>query len=95
MPHKPHTIIAIPNIAPVTLSMHSLNITMPQKKETITIRLDHVPCATAKPALRMPYIAATPAGTQNIPETIPHGENISSSPNKSTIQHDAKQAAVL
>ena len=33
---------------------------------------DHVPTATASPADRMPYIPATPPGTQKRPDSMPY-----------------------
>eukprot|EP00520_Triparma_pacifica_P020201 CAMPEP_0118635164 /NCGR_PEP_ID=MMETSP0785-20121206/1931_1 /TAXON_ID=91992 /ORGANISM="Bolidomonas pacifica, Strain CCMP 1866" /LENGTH=138 /DNA_ID=CAMNT_0006526181 /DNA_START=689 /DNA_END=1104 /DNA_ORIENTATION=+ len=46
---------------------------IPQTKDTRTINVLHVPCATARPAFWTAYIAATPPGTQNNPDTIPQG----------------------
>jgi len=45
----------------------------PHTKETTTMREVHTPCPTARPQLEMETTAATPAGTQKVALTKPHG----------------------
>ena len=48
---------------------------IPHVKLTNTIHDDEIPNETHNPAFWIAYMVATPPGTQNNPETIPHGVN--------------------
>mmetsp|Transcript_8814 Transcript_8814/g.19780 ORF Transcript_8814/g.19780 Transcript_8814/m.19780 type:complete len:238 (+) Transcript_8814:3704-4417(+) len=75
IPIKP--IIKVPHAqhAPSLDLTRSSKTIIPQKNEVKTITDDHVPTATASPAVRMPYIPAHPPGTQKSPDKMPHFVN--------------------
>jgi hypothetical protein len=73
----------------------SSKIKIPHVNDTITIKQLHRPILIAKPALRMLKTTAVPPGTQNMPDTIPHGVKEYFTPNKSTIQQSKKHMVLL
>mmetsp|Transcript_3631 Transcript_3631/g.5562 ORF Transcript_3631/g.5562 Transcript_3631/m.5562 type:complete len:227 (+) Transcript_3631:3075-3755(+) len=77
-------------------STRSWNTKIPQQKETKTDILDDVAAVIANPAVRALTTYATPAGTQNNPESNPNGVNLKcSTPKKRTLKDEIMQRAVL
>mmetsp|Transcript_680 Transcript_680/g.1033 ORF Transcript_680/g.1033 Transcript_680/m.1033 type:complete len:89 (-) Transcript_680:203-469(-) len=85
----------IPKHAPTIDVTASSKMKMPHTKETNTIKLEPRPRVTANPAFLIPYIVAVPAGTQNMPDTIPHGVNEKGRPINKTTQLVRKPMNVL
>jgi hypothetical protein len=63
------------NVAPDLEWTGSPNTKMPQTKLTRQMKLLPIPTPMARPADWTAYTVATPPGTQNSPDTIPHGVN--------------------